>query len=206
MRSKQFMRAKRVEMVQHAAVALTMFAMGFEKLVGGDAHLLAYLEVLAGLAVLVSSIIEFKKSDEHTHASVDWPLIFAAGVAVLEGVHRRELGAKYLPYAYWFVAILVFLKGIYHARLVNLRRIEISESGILIRRAPWKKKRYSWSELSSVAADGMSVKFVPKSGSPYLLDLNELLNGEAVKQKFLAAIATKPEWAAIVASGKHEGA
>lgn len=186
MRSKQFMRAKRVEMLQHGAVALTMFAMGFEKPVGGDAHLLAYLEILAGLAVLVSSIIEFKKSDEHSHASVDWPLIFAAGVALLEGVHRREVGAKYLPYAYWFVAILIFLKGIYHARLVSLRRIEISEPGIFIRQAPRRKKRYSWNEISSVAADGMSVKFVPKTGAPYSLDPNDLLNGDGVKQKFLA--------------------
>ncbi len=112
--SLAFERSIRISAIQHGAAGFFLLLTGLEqRKAAGDPHpFFTWLAILSGAIVLIAAIVELRSLRKHQHASFGWVDLFSAPVLIIEGIHKLHLGKKYLPYAYFFLAARMLVRGL----------------------------------------------------------------------------------------------
>lgn len=185
--SLAFERSVRFAAMQHGAAGFFLFLTGLEQL--QDAHeahpFFTWLALLSGAIVLIAAIVEMRNLRKHRHTGYGWVDLFSVPVLIIEGMHKVHLGKKYLPWVYFFLAIVMLVRGLIYYRLLHLRKITMDASGFFARTAPFRTLRMLWHEVEAVETQAASINIVTTNGAVYMLDLKGIRNREEAQRQFL---------------------
>lgn len=182
-----FERSMRASAVQHGIAGALLLVAGIEQL--GDPHglqFLNWLAIVSGAIVLVAVIFELRSLRKHEHTSFGWVDLFSVPVLLLEGFHKLHLGKKYLPYPYFFVALIMLVRGFLYQRLLHLRHITLNENGISARLSPFRKLQAAWRDMREVNCVDTKITLTMNNGDTHLIDLKNIRNKDEAQNAVLA--------------------
>lgn len=172
--SRRGQRAQRIQGARHALVGLSLIFTGSETLRQGHAASAAdWIGIVAGALLVIAFVRELRA--KHAPHGVNWVDIFAALVTLHEAWHLHHQGKHALPFAYLFVAVLLFALGLAHGRLARLRRLALDENGYDFRLGPFRRVRGPWTGVAawSVAGAVLTIEGVAKKDRVDLRDSPE---------------------------------
>lgn len=183
-----FERSLRFAATQHGAAGFFLFLTGLEQLQDpDDLHgFLAWLAVLTGAVVLIAAVIELRNLRKHRHTSFGWVDLFSVPVLIVEGMHKLHLGKRYLPFVYFFLAIVMLARGLVYYRLLHLRKMTLDDAGLFARVSPFRKLHLQWQEIDTLECNGASIDIVTKNGAAHAINLDKIRNKEEAQQQVLA--------------------
>ncbi|MEO8429982.1 MAG: hypothetical protein ABI592_00625 [Acidobacteriota bacterium] len=177
-------RAKAIQTVQHAVVALTMAASGYTALSRGDGshRWIAILEIAAAAALFVSIAIARRHYVRGSHARFGWIEIASGTLLIVEGLTKQHHAGRWLRASYvsGFVVIMI---GVFEARLSSHRRgrrsLEATEDRLRVRLGPFQGFHLPWTEIQRATRDEKRYTFENQDGKKKSIRLNRLRNKEA---------------------------
>lgn len=178
----------RASAVQHGIAGLLLLFAGIQQLQErSEAHpFFAWLAVIAGAGVLVAVGFELRSLRKHEHSNFGWVDLFSVPVLLLEGFHKLHLGKKYLPYPYFFVALLMLVRGFLYQRLLHLRHITLNEDGLSARLSPFRKIQAAWRDMRQVSCVDTKIALTMNNGDTHLIDLKNIRNKDEAQNAVLA--------------------
>lgn len=182
-----FERSMRASAVQHGSAGFLLLLAGLEQLQEtNNAHpFFAWLSTLAGAIVLVAVAFELRSLRKHEHTSFGWVDLFSVPVLLIEAFHKLHLGKRYLPYPYFFVALVMLVRGILYERLLHLRYIKLNETGLTARVSPLRKLELQWRDVREVSCADSRIDIAMTSGDTRTIDLKAIRNKEEAQNEFM---------------------
>ncbi len=182
-----FERSMRASAVQHGVAGFMLLLAGFEHLQepNGAQSIFTWLAMIAGAVVLVAVFLELRSLRRHEHGSFGWVDLFSVPVLLIEGFHKLHLGKKYLPYPYFFIALVMLVRGFLFQRLLHLRHISLNETGLSARLSPWRKLRLHWRDVRNVSCTDAKIDFEMINGSNHVIDLKNIRNKDEAQTEVL---------------------
>jgi hypothetical protein len=182
-----FERSMRTSAVQHGIAGLLLLFAGIQQLQeSSDAHpFFAWLSIIAGAVVLVAVIFELRSLRKHEHTSFGWVDFFSAPVLLIEAFHKLHLGKKYLPYPYFFLALVMLVRGFLYERLLHLRQIKLNETGLSARVSPLRKIELQWRDVREVTCADSRLEIALTNGDTRVIELKNIRNKEEAQNEFM---------------------
>lgn len=159
----------------------------------GD-HLFAAAELATSAALIFFTVRELKGRGHHAAARKVAAADLAAGAMLTaEWADAVAHGGKYVSptllsalTAYVLALLPLWVPGWRSRRRV----LRLDGEGVRYRASPRRRVRATWAELAAVTRTGERVELRRREGSPRVIDLRALRNGDAVWEA-LAAAATR---------------
>lgn len=182
-----FERSMRASAVQHGGAGFLLLLAGFEQLqeTSNAPPFFAWLSVLAGAIVLVAVVFELRSLRKHEHTSFGWVDLFSVPVLLIEAFHKLHLGKKFLPYAYFFIAAIMLVRGFLYERLLHLRHIKLDETGMSARVSPLRKLALQWRDVREVSCADSRIDIAMTNGDTQVIDLQAIRNKNEVQSAFM---------------------
>ena len=177
--SRRAQRAQRIQGGRHALVGVTLAMAGAQAYLDGHGTWPDAVGIVGGALLLAAFVREARTSRSamahapHAHHGIGWVDVFAGLVTAVEAWHLHHQGKHALPFAYAFVAVLLFTIGVLHPRLKTLRRLIVSDEGFDVRMSPWRRVRAAWSDVATLDADGRRVTITMLDGRVERLDFTD---------------------------------
>ena len=183
--------------LQHAVAGVPLLFIGVEKLVEGVELPVALVETGIALAVLLTFALEGRAvkqhhnnpGGEHAHPRVGWFDLAAGVLLIFEAFHSPHHKPGYLR-PQFLAGIVTLSLGIFHGPLQHAkqhrRRLEIDDSGVKLRMAPFRRWSVKWEDLVSVDVTAGHAVFELTNGRKHSINLKRFHNAEAVRQAISA--------------------
>lgn len=178
-------RKKFAQSFGHVLPGIILILSGMESVLPGDTKHLAFaaLSILSGAAVVISFILEMRRSNEEHHHGVNWFDIFAGIVLFVEAFHKYSPEKGFQPaHLYVLAGVLTIIKGMFHARLPSSTRLTCTKEGLFARTSPFRSLKLSWHEIASVQVSHTAIMITTKSGERRKIGLRNVENKTAVNR------------------------
>jgi hypothetical protein len=178
-------RVTRMQALTHMTPGALLLLTGLSDLLGGESHgLMTWLSVLSGGAVLFAAFRELVPRGRHPHGGVRWLDVIAAIMLCIEALHRFKPDKGFqVAFGYLLAAVLTFLVGVFHGRLLKQRFVKFGPRRLQARTHLFSSLSIPWAEVLDFAPDGNRVVITTRSGGR-VLSLRRFANREEVFSAF----------------------
>ena len=173
---------KRALMVNDALPGVLLLINGLGALGEESSNtVLTYLNIAAGVAVIVALVYEWKRGNSESHRIVSWFDVIAGMVLIVEAINRHHPGRWFQPAIFYFlIGVLTIVRGLFHSRFPSFRRLVLDEKGFVLRTSPFRRLKLNWDEVDSVSLEGMILSVKIKNGKTHTISLRRVENREEI--------------------------
>jgi hypothetical protein len=173
------LRARRARMLNDGLPGLLLLLTGLDGITspGGEHYEIGWLNILVGGALIAVTVFEWRKNASVPETLINKMDLFAGVVLFVEGLNRYKPWKGFQPsYGYFFIGVLVAVKGLVHSKLPVVRRMVLDGEGVAARTSPVRKLSLRWTDISSIAIGDSAIEFQLREGRIRRLGLRRIEN------------------------------
>ncbi len=173
---------KKMLMMNDVLPGVLLFFLGIESLGEENAHSqFAYLNILAGIAVILAFLFEVRSKEAAAHKLISKFDVIAGLVLCVEALNKHHAGRIFQPALfYYIIGIITIIRGLFHSRLPAVRRLIIHDKGFDLRVNLFKRDRMNWEDVVGVDLKGVMLTIKSRAGKVHTYNLSRVENREEV--------------------------
>lgn len=173
---------------QHLAAGVALVSAGLAAL-DEEPHghaAFAWLAIAAGIFLIGAVVRELRSKHHPATARLGWVDLVAIPGVLLEGIHMQLRGKRYLPWAYYALALLTLARGLFFSRLMGLARVKMDSSALKVRTRGFRSRRCLWRDVTRIEKERAGLSLILTAGGSLPIDLHEVINRDEAEAAILA--------------------
>ena len=159
-------RRKRSRLINDTYPGIIVAIAGLSMLESGQLTLLAFANIIAGVAFVRFGVKEWRSSPEKESHGIQWFDVFGGVVTILDAMAIYKPWKGFQPaWLYFAVGLAAITKGVFAIKIPGFRRLTIFKDGFKIRTSPFSALKSKWSDIESLGFEGPKIHLTAKNNA-----------------------------------------
>ncbi|MGA7161473.1 MAG: hypothetical protein WBZ48_10755 [Bacteroidota bacterium] len=157
-------RRRRSLLINDTYPGIIIAVAGFSMLGGGQFNALALASIIAGIALVLFGVKEWRSSQEKESHGIQWVDVFGGVVTILDAMAMYKPWKGFQPASLYFaVGLAAIAKGMFNIKPRGFRRLTIFKDGFKIRTSPFSALKSKWGDVEILEFEESKIHVTAKN-------------------------------------------
>ena len=181
-------RRRRSLLINDTYPGMMIIVAGVSMLQSGQFNLLAFGNIIAGIALIRFGVKEWRSSPEKESHGIQWFDVIGGVVTILDAMAIYKPWKGFQPaWLYFAVGLAVIAKGLFNIKIPGFRRLTIFTDGFKIRTSPFSALESKWSEIEILSFDDSKIHLTSKNNAQRSFKLRGVENASEATEVLVEA-------------------